>query len=337
MTALDQYRRLEATGLWHESPEDQRREVVVALGDATLMISTLSDTALTHWSLPAVLRLNPGKRPAIYAPGPDGDERLEIDDPNMIEAIEKLRSAIERRRPHPGRLRLMTGLGLGVIALALLAFWLPSALTRQTVAMLPDASRSAIGQTLLTEITRLAGRPCTAPSGRSALDRLAARSFDSAPRVVILPSSIPETLALPGGTLIANAALVEDYETPEVLAGFLLAEDLRSRTEDPMLQLLESAGLRATFRLLTTGQLPQEVAHNHAATLLSQPRPAVEDAAMIARFATAEISSQPYAFARDVSGETVLGLIEADPMRNSQPAPLLSDADWVSLQEICSR
>jgi hypothetical protein len=337
MTALAQYRRLETTGLWRDGQDDQRREVVVALGDATLVISSTAETALAHWSLPAVTRLNPGRLPALYSPGADSDEQLELHDPDMIGAIEQVRSAIEKRRPHPGRLRLWIGLGLSTAALIAAVWWLPGALTRQTVALLPDASRVEIGRQLLAEMARLSGTPCAQPRGRTALNRLALRSFGSAPpRIVILPSGIPETIALPGGVFVAHAGLVEDHETPEVLAGYLLAEDVRRAQTDPMLTLLDDAGLPVTFRMLTTGHIADDVLHAHAARLLSQPRDPVPDAALLAAFTQAGISSEPYAFARDVSGETTIGLIEANPMRNTRSAPLLSDADWVSLQDICA-
>jgi hypothetical protein len=336
MTALEQYSRLETTGLWREAPEAQRREVVVVLGDATLMISTPAEVALTHWSLPAVARLNPGRRPALYAPGDDAEERLEIEDADMIAAIETVRAAIERRRPHPGRLRVWIGGALAAAVLGLGVFWLPGALTRQTVALLPEASRVAIGNGLLAEIGRLAGPVCTSPRGSVALGRLARRVFgEGAPRVAVLPAAIPETLALPGGILVANAALVEDHETPEVLAGYLIAEAARGDATDPVLTLLTEAGLGVTFRLLTTGEIDEGVLHAHAARLLSREAPPVEDAAVLAGFAAAGLSSEPYAFARDVSGETVLGLIEANPMRGRAAEPLLTDADWVSLQDIC--
>jgi len=338
MTVLEQYKRLEATGLWRETPEAQRREVVVSLGDATLMISTMAEVALTHWSLPAVARLNPGRSPAIYAPGTDTDERLELDDPDMIAAIETVRSAIERRRPRPGRLRLWIGAALAALLLGLGVFWLPDALTRQTVALLPPASREAIGNRLLQEIGRLAGPICTNPRGSVALGRLARRTFgDPAPRVAMLPAAIPDTLALPGDILVADASLAEDFETPEVLAGYLLAEDARRARTDPMLALLTEAGLGVTFRLLTTGEIAAEPLHAHAATLLSREGAPVADETLLAQFAEARISSQPYAFARDVSGELVIGLIEADPMRNATRDPLLRDADWISLQDICLR
>lgn len=338
MTVLEQYNRLEATGLWREAPDAQRREVIVSLGDATLMISTFSEIALTHWSLPAVARLNPGRQPALYAPGAEAEERLEIDDPDMIAAIEKVRSAIDKRRPHPGRLRLWIGAGLGALLLGLGLFWLPDALTRQTVALLPPASREAIGNRLLQEIGRLSGPICTNPRGSLALTRLARRTFgELAPRVAVLPASIPDTLALPGGIFVVNAGLVEDHETPEVLAGYLLAEDARRSDTDPMLTLLSEAGLGTTLRLLTTGEIDTDTLYAHAVSLLSQETGPVEDAALLARFAAADISTAPYAFARDITGETTLALIEGNPIRSGQGEPLLSDADWITLQDICGR
>ena len=336
MTVLEQYRRLEALALWRDGPDDQRRDVVVSLGEATLVISTPSETALSHWSLPAIERLNPGRTPALYAPGPDAEERLEIDDVDMIAAIEALRAAIERSRPHPGRLRWLIGAGAGVALLLGASLWLPGALTRQTVGILPDAKRIEIGDALLAEIGRIAGQSCDGPRTRVALARLSTRVLGPpAPRIVLVPTAIPDTLSLPGDLIVASAALGEDHETPEVLAGYLLAEDLRREAQDPVLTLLDDVGLIPTFRLLTTGNLPGGALHDHAVRLLSRKPEPVDDTALMARFAAVEIASTPYAFAQDVSGETVLSLIEADPMRGEPVPPLLRDEDWLALQNAC--
>jgi hypothetical protein len=337
MTVLEQYRRLESLGLWRDGPDDQRREVVVSLGEATLVVSTPAETALTHWSLPAIVRLNPGRTPALYAPGTEAEERLEIDDPDMIAAIEAVRSAIDRARPHPGRLRWMIGAAAAAAVLAGAVFWLPGALTRQTVTLLPEAKRVEIGESLLSEIGRLAGPPCAAPRARVALARLSTRVLGTpAPRVLLIPAAIPDTLSLPGSFIVASAALAEDHESPDVLAGYLLAEDVRRAARDPMLTLLADAGLVATFRLLTTGDLPEAALHDHAVALLSRDGAPVPDAALVERFAEARLSTEAYAYARDVSGESVLTLIEADPMRGQAQDPLISDEDWLSLQNMCT-
>lgn len=340
MTAPGQDRQREALGLWRDSEGAQRREVVVALGDASLVIANRTETALAHWSLAAIERVNPGRHPAAYAPGPDAEERLEIEDPDMIEAIERVRARIARSGPHPGRLRWLLASGAGLALLAVAVLWLPGALTRQTASLLPPASRAEIGAALLDEIAHLAGAPCAAPRGRAALAELAQRLFEGgpAPVVAILPAAVPDTLALPGNILVANAALAEDHETPEVLAGYLLAEDVRRHGTDPALALLREAGLGVTFRLLTTGDIPAEALRDHAVRLLSRAVAPVEDGALLVRFAEAGVASTPYAYARDVSGETVLALIEADPARAAgATAPLLSDEAWIGLQEICLR
>ena len=106
-TALEKFQRLEATALWRETPDAQRRDVIVSLGDATLVIKDSNDRALTHWSLPAVRRLNPGERPAVFYPDGDPSETLEIDTdhPEVVEAIEKLRKAVANPGQATGRLR----------------------------------------------------------------------------------------------------------------------------------------------------------------------------------------------------------------------------------------
>jgi hypothetical protein len=336
MTALSEYQRLEATGLWRETEDSQRREVLVSLGDATLMISTLSETALSHWSLPAVHRLNPGKMPALYAPDVEADELLEISEPEMIAAIEKVRGVIERSRPHPGRLRLILGAGLSILVLAVVVFWLPGAVLRQTASVLPEAKRAELGRQILAEMAELAGRPCGDPAGVTALARLARSTLGTdPPRLVVLPSSVPRSAHLPGNIMVLNRSLVEDYETPEVLAGFLVAEDERRAMQDPAERLFEEAGLIAAFRMLTTGQIDQSYLHDHAVTLLTRTPLPLDAEPLLARFAAVEISSAPYAFALDLSGETTLPLIEGDPMRARLRAPLLPDESWVALQQIC--
>ncbi|MBD3765743.1 MAG: hypothetical protein IE927_13730, partial [Rhodobacterales bacterium] len=166
MTALKKYQKLESPGLWRDTPEAQRREVVVAFGEASLILTDpRSGTALAHWSLPAVVRLNPGIAPALYAPGAEATETLEIDDPTMSGAIETVRSVIEAARPHPGRLRGRLGLAGAAVLAALAVFWLPGALIRSTAAILPPAARAEIGRMALADVMRIAGTPCSGAAG----------------------------------------------------------------------------------------------------------------------------------------------------------------------------
>jgi len=333
MTALTEYQRLESPAVWRASPEDQRVDVIVSVGDATLVIYDKADRPLAHWSLPAVIRLNAGTRPALFSPGPDAPEELEVAEETMIDSIEKVRKIIERRRPRQGRLRFFLLGGALTAVLALGVFWLPENLTRHAAAVVPAAKRADLGNRILADIRRVAGRPCDTTRGRRALERLYARLLPDRPgRLVVLSGGIAQTAHLPGGLIVINRALVEDYETPDVVAGYILAEALRSAATDPVERLLQSAGPIIAIRLLTTGDIPEDILSEHAERLMIAPPAALDDDALLTSFRATQVASTPYAYARDISGESTLTLIEAD---SGSATPVLPDSDWVSLQGIC--
>lgn len=338
MTALEQYERLEATGLYWPSDDAQGVDVILSIGNASLTITDQRDVALAHWSLAAVERLNPGRRPAIYAPGPEAPERIETPDAEMIAAIERVRAAVRRSRPHPGRLRSRLLAGTVLAGLVVAAFWLPGAILRTTAEIVPEAARAALGTALLDEIAVLAGRPCDGETGVEALDRLVAALGPSGPRAAhVLPGARPGAWHLPGGTVILSRSVVEDHESPQVVAGHLLAEAERAARHDPLQALLGHAGLVATLRLATTGTLPGDALSDYAEALMTAPPAPVAPAALAARFRAAGVPLSPYAYALDVTGEGTLPLIEADPIPPDAAVPLLSDGEWVALQGICGQ
>lgn len=336
MTALKKYQRLESPGLWRDAPEAQRREVVVAFRDATLLLTDpRTDRPITHWSLPAIVRLNGSDLPALYAPAPDGDETLEIEDTDMIAALETVRGAVKRRTPRPGRLR---GTLIGASTLAILTvgvIFLPDALLRHTAQMLPFATRVTIGEAALADVIRLTGQPCSSPLGDRALQLLSDRLFGGGgPTLLVLRDGMTGAAHLPGNiVLLSNDTLTAAL--PEAPAGFALAENLRATATDPVLPLLAHAGLPATVRLLTTGALPAAALDGYGEVLLKSVPAPLTDETLLAAFEKAAVSSAPYAYAQDATGETTLPLIEADPYRGGSPRALLNAADWSSLKDIC--
>ena len=337
MTALTEYDRLESQGLWRPSPGAQRRDVVVSVGEATLILLDGNEVALAHWSLPAVERLNPGETPALYAPGPDTPEELEIADPDMIDAIERVRRAIERQRPHEGRLRGGMVAGLLILALAAATLWLPGALIRHTAAIAPEASRSAIGRDLMGALRPLTGPACDTPGGTRALARLHTRLLGPGPgKIAVMPGGIATSASIPGGTILVGRSLVEDYEAPDALAGFVLAETASGEGTNPLETMLRETGVVPALRLLTSGALPDVALRAYAETLVAgRDTTAPEADTLLPRFAEAGVPSSPYAYALDVTGETTVALIEADPVAPGTGHLILSDADWVALQGIC--
>lgn len=336
MTALPQYERLEALGLWRESAEAQRREVIVSFGDATLVIFDGKATRpLSHWSLAALVRRNPGKRPAIFAPSEEPGEDIEIDDEAMIAAVEKVQAALDRGRPHPGRLR--GWLTVSVVAIAAVAglIWLPPAVVDQAARVAPAAKRAEIGRAILADIGRSTGNPCHSTGGDEALIALADR-LPGAAQVAIVPRRLETGLHLPGNLVVVGRRAITGPDTPEVIAGMVIATEAADAGQDPLLPFLKWAGPVAAARLLATGSLPAGTEEGYGRLLLEATPATASPEALLTAFAAAGVSSTPWAYAMDPSGESVLTLIEGDPFKGQPaPRPVLDDAQWIALQDIC--
>jgi hypothetical protein len=338
MTALKKYQRLECFGLWRQTPHDQRREVHVRFGEATLiLVDPKSGTALSHWSLPAIERQNRGEEPPVFAPGADAGESLELSDPDMVAALETVHAAILAAVPRPGRLRgmILAGTALAVVAGSI--GWLPGALVTHTASVVPYSQRADIGQRALDDLARVTGSPCKNQLGLRALAGLADRVFGplDTPILYVMPEGVDAPLHLPGDVIILPRRLIETADGPEAAAGAALVERLRARALDPIIPVLEHAGLRATFQLLTTAELPDTALSGYGETALRAAPADLTDDVMISAFKTAQIPATPFALAMDPEGKTLSGLLAGDPYKGLAPTPLVPDEDWVALQGIC--
>ena len=337
MTALDKYVRLESGGLWRADADAQRRDVGISFGDATLVIADTAGRPVAHWSLPAITRLNPGTRPAVFAPDDDAGEQIEIADDLMIDAIEEVRKALARARPKPGKLRHWITGGLVLATIALAVFWLPGALTRQTLAVVPAPKRTEIGAVVLGHMQAQSGPVCREPTGVAASEKLAARVLgpDNQTRIVIMPGVAQGAVPLPGGIIALDQALVSQTDDPAVAAGYVLAAHVARSDADPLEQILREAGLSTTFRLLTTGEIPGEVLQAHAVALLHGTLERPTQDKLRAAFAAAQLPSTPYDAMAEARGNGATQVGE-DPMAGQEVPLILSDGDWVGLQNICN-
>ena len=89
-------------------------------------------------------------------------------------------------------------------------------------------------------------------------------------------------------------------DTPNVVANAVLAENRTYETGDPVTRLLRDLGLGAAFRLLTTGEVNPETVAAYAEALIADAEAVAPD------------STPP-----DGDG------------------PVLSDSNWIALQQIC--
>lgn len=340
MTALTAYERLECPGLWRASPLDQRREVVVSLRNTSLVLTDpKTEMALSHWSLPALIRAPGRPGAAIYRQGEPAEETLEVEDETMIAALDRVILGLERRKPRPGRLRgtiLVVSL-LGLVAASTL--WLPGVLTRQTAAILPEPNLAELGQMALSDLETLTGSPCKGALGLRAAAALSERLLGKGGgRIMVVRDGLHGALALPGGLIVISRDLVEAPPDAETAAGYVLAALAARGGEKAQTEaFLSHAGLFATFRLLTSGTLPEGSMDGIGERLLATATDlsALPPEVVLPLFVQADLS--PRAFAEALAGAGALGqaLLAADPFQGVSPRQVLADGNWISLQSIC--
>ncbi|SFI20358.1 hypothetical protein [Jannaschia pohangensis] len=326
-TAIDGLARLETTALWRPEAGAQRREVYVSIGEAELVVQDRGGTALSHWSLPALIRRNPGESPAIYAPSEGADEELEIDESVMIAALDRVMDAVEMGRRRPGALRRLT---VGLIAgfsVGLLILWLPGALRNHAENVMPAAQRADIGDRMMTELTTLTGPPCGSPTGDEALRILRDRLIPTSPvRFAVLRDLPQPALALPGGLVVISDVVLVTQDDPTVAAGHIMAAFLTARERAPLGTFLDGVGAQALVRILASGEVRDETITDHVEQLLLRPPVVLGPDALQPGFAAARLPWAPYAAATgQPSGE-------APP---TDMPPVLDDITWQALREIC--
>ena len=337
-TALTEFQRLESQGSWRETPQARLREVIVSVGSATLILSDpKSDVPLSHWSLPAVTRLNPGKMPAIYAPGDDAtDETVEIDDAMMIQAIERVHRAIETHRAHPGRLRSGLTVVLALGMLGALFLWLPEAIIRHAAHIAPPAQAREIGKAVLSDVERSTGAVCTRTSGQAVLDWMTPRLVGDNSVIRVVPGPVSGARRLPGNLYVVGSDLLKS-PGPDAMAAHLIAAQLSTQDNILRQETLEYAGFFPALRLMTLGTLSKGALTGYGEALLRTPPQRPNDQALLAALTKAQVPAEPYARSLDPTGQSVMPLIEGDPSRSAgSPQPLLNADQWRALQQICA-
>jgi len=330
MTALEKFERLESLGLWKETQSSQKKEVIVSFGKASLVMSDNKDTPLTHWTLGTIEINTADNERVIYAPDKNGFETLEISDPTMNRAIAKVRKAIRKPRTQRGRIRLLST-ALIALCLSLLAvFWLPTALADYTTAAVSDAKAREIGAKLMPYINQYAGLPCrttaTTPVIRKLENRLMGINGNT---LFIADLGARYSTHLPGGIILTNRVLVEDFPGIEALAGFVLMERALQESDSALHTLFIEAGTIATLSFLVTGNISDKVLGRFAKNQMTRPLVLPDQKTLLALFKTADISSTP--FAKTLNNQT---LQDGDPVKGPYE-PILTDPQWLALQSIC--
>ncbi len=339
------------------------RRVTLCLGD-TLQIFE-NGAFVAAWALADIRRVEGvGPVQRIRSLASAQGARLEIR--NLAFA-----AAIMRRCPLiAGEAQEETGaawriLGWSLAAAASLAaiVWYGVPLAADRLApLVPRALERKIGD-LADEQARdtFKGKLCSTPAGQAALDKLVAalKTAPGAPpeaRVAALASDTVNAFALPGGRIYILSGLIEAAQSPDEVAGVLAHEFGHVAHRDSMRIIIEQgssafviglffgdvfgAGAIAAAARASLGAAYSRDAETAAddfsiSTLGALGRPATPLGELLTRMSKDEKSS-PLDILRDHPlSSRRLARISAGS-RPASAAPLLSDAEWQALKQICA-
>ncbi len=374
MTALDRFELLEAPGLYLDGQTAQEREVIVKFGAESLVFMALDETPLAHWPL-ATLRRQPEapNHPGELRLIPDhGDlERLILTDRDMIAAIEEVCPDLHKRpKTEPRKKGRMVFWSIGAVASVLLVIFVlaPTIAARLAEAISPEAEMK-LGDTVSEQIMDLLQfvggadvAVCETPEGTRALDAMVDRLGAGAHvpiRVSVINHGMVNAFAAPGGRILIMRGLIDSASGPEEVAGVLAHEIGHVIQRDPTREALRSAGTAGILSLvlgdITGGGVITIVAESVLNASYSREAEEAADRMAFEILAAAGLPSTPFAgfFARlgaevgDLGGvlshlashpdfdDRESAARAADVIKGGAFTPVISDQNWVALQEIC--
>ena len=371
MTALAQYERLEAPARYFDGETARARGVIVKFGDASLIVVNYDDLPITHWSLAGVRDLSQKGGGLTLTPDFDSDERLVIEDPDMVEAIRKVCPDLRSGRQISARSWRKIGFwaAAAIGSVYLIMFHIVPSLADQMATLIPPEAEIAMGEEMVAQFAELLTeddepRFCSTPAGDAALATMTARFEGGAgahvPLTVrVFDHEMINAFALPGGQIVLFNGLLQEADGPEEVAGVLAHEIGHVVALDPTRLTLRSAGTAGLLGLILgdfTGATVT-VALSEALLRSGYQREAEAQADV---FATDLLSGQglptgPFAGffdkLREKVGDTpeLLTHLSTHPDLAGRAAaarardiiggrtfqPTLSDQQWVALKNIC--
>lgn len=339
MTALEQYERLEAIGIWRDRDGNPGREVVVKFGKSTLVLEAQADEPLTHWSLPALRIRGRSGSDVVYAPDGESRETLTISDGEMHAALARVIAPAAKAQPAQRRPRSVLKAGLFLVAvLCLLVVFLPSLLGWAAPSLIAPERARLLAANMIPLIEERTGPTCASAGGDAALDRLARRLSPAGPpdiRVMDL-ADIP-FLALPGRTVLISRHLAERSRSPEEFAGWAALGLRMSEEQTALRHVFQAAGHRDSLTFLMQGTVTEETLDGAVNRLLIEgdvrkPLPVPETTLILA---DAAISPEP--LLEGIRRESLSdGPLTIPPSEGSDGGPLvLSVVDWSAVRSIC--
>ena len=352
--------------IFYDGITARRRVVSITLEDHSLAIVD-NDTIVARWPY-AALREQDASSGCLRLAARDAPElaRLDINDPNLAAEILRRCPTILHAQNTGRAVKLqIVGWSLAAaISLILTAIYLLLLAADRLTPLIPHALESRLGDMVENHVRVIfGGETCATTEGSAALAKMQASLLAGAPgeltiQLSVLSSPIVNAFALPGGRIYLFNGLIASAVSAQEVAGVLAHEIGHVVHRDGLRRLIQSSGssfligllfgdVLGASTLIMAGETlinsaysrdQERAADSFAADLFlsigQSPKPL---GALLTRISKSEKSGiQNLRILLDHPlSEDRLAALSARGEPTTPAAPLLSEAEWQALKNIC--
>ncbi len=328
---LVDFELLECLGIWHQLPNDPGMEVVIKIDASMLTLISKGNQVIVQWSCDAIRRKRQRGLPAIYSPDSEFEETLEVSDSTAISVLDDIIASYNEQLSRSGL--SLRGVALFMVILALIvvpavAFF--DRIAPHVAGLVSYRQQSEIGERVFAALADERGGECRSGKGLQSISVLERRIFpDARYRLRIVADRAVRSLMLPGSIIVVGASVLEEFDGPEVVAGYALLELAAAETSGPFDRFLSHAGIGvATYLALERG-IDDRPVIEYSRSLPEENPAVVDDARLLEEFTRAGFSSTPFGRVADRAG------LVADEPGDNPYEPLMTDSQWLRLRDIC--
>ncbi|WP_369721221.1 M48 family metallopeptidase [Bradyrhizobium sp. LLZ17] len=348
--------------IFFDGVSSRKRQVKLMLGDALEIVE--EGAPMVRWAYGDIRRADsPAGVLRLACNGAPPLARLEIRDIALAsEVVARCARLDEHQTTGRGVAKIVGwSVAAAVSIVCVVLFGVPLAADR-LAPLVPKPIERRIGDASEVQVKTIFGRStCSDPAGQAAFSKLVNRLRDAAGldddsmTAGVLPTSVPNAFALPGGKVFVLKGLLDKAENPDEIAGILAHELGHLKHHDNMRGLIYNGGTSFLIGLLfgdVTGSSAVIFA-SRSVVEASYSREAETNADTFAIDIMHALGRSPKPAAELMfritgkEGGGLTSILASHPLtedrlarmtREDRPAsgpPLLPDAEWRSLKEIC--
>ncbi|AWM86487.1 M48 family metallopeptidase [Microvirga sp. 17 mud 1-3] len=349
-----------ATAVFYDGAVARRRSVAIRVSASSLDIEEAGEW-IASWPVGKVRRADaPEGVLRLILEGGASLARLDIGDPSDQAAVRLHCKALDGTDAKEKTGRILFWSLAAAVSIILCVFFLVPLMAERMAPLIPMSWEQRLGRAVDNQVRLVfSGKICADPGGSAALATLTKwlRNVHSLPTdvdILVVDSSVPNAITLPGGRIYLFRALLDRAETPDEIAGVLAHEIGHARHRDSLRKLIQAGGTSYLFGLLfgdVTGggalvlasRMLVDNAYSREAemaadtfageTMTALGRPAGAMAHLLKRIEGNESRIPAFLSTHPVTDRRLSALERLVPAQAGPP--LLADEEWRALKEIC--